>query len=416
MPRVRGPDEELAALLRISSVSAPDLLPADVAITLTRAGSTRTALYLADYELSGLHPLVIGADLHTSSKPRSMNGTLAGRCFQRQEVIATERPEGGWRVHAPVRERSERLGVIELDFPAVDDELLARCEDLGRLVGHLVHTAARYTDAIEMRRRQRNMSLTAEIQWDLLVPPLAFATREVAVAGVLEPAYEVAGDGFDYALNGDLLDVAVLDAMGHGLSSSLASALALSAARHGRRAGKDIVEIAASIDAAISTQFHGETFVTGHISRLDTATGRFRWVNAGHPNPLLVRAARVVGELRAEPCLPFGIGIRISEVGERVLEPGDIVLFYSDGATEARSATGEQFGDDRLISQIEQRLGAQAPLDEVLRRLVADVRAHRQGELEDDVTLVAVCWMPEPGPLTHVARGATGREDGSVRQ
>lgn len=411
MPRVSPSEKELGALLRMSSTNAPDLLPADLAITLSEAGSTRTALYLADYELTGLHPLMIGAELHTSTEPQSMNGTLAGRCFQRQEVIATERPGGGWRVHVPVRERSERLGVVELDFPGVHDELLARCEDLGRLLGHLVHTAARYTDAIEMRRRQQNMSLTAEIQWDMLVPPLAFATREVAVAGVLEPAYEVAGDGFDYALNGDLLDLAVIDAMGHGLSSALASALALSAARHGRRAGKDIVEIAMSIDDAISSQYNGETFVTGHISRLDTATGRFRWVNAGHPNPLLVRGGRVVGELRAQPCLPFGIGIRISEVGERVLEPGDVVLFYSDGATEARGANGEQFGDDRLISQIEQRLGAEAPLDEVLRRLVADVRAHRQGPLQDDVTLVAVCWMPKRGPLTHVAREAAGRED-----
>ncbi|GAC1517789.1 MAG: PP2C family protein-serine/threonine phosphatase [Acidimicrobiales bacterium] len=387
------PSRELADLLRVSSLSAPDLLPADVAIILQTAGCTRVALYLADYELVGLHPLEIGAALHTDGDARSIAGSVAGRCFQRQQVISAEQDGGGWRVYAPVRERAERIGVLEIDVPAVDDATLLLFEDCGRLVGHLVHTAARYTDAIEVRRRQQNMSLTAEIQWDLLVPPLTFITREVAVAGLVEPAYEVAGDGFDYALNGDLLDIAVLDAMGHGLGSSLASALALSAARHGRRAGNDIVEIALSIDAALTSQFHGEMFVTGHIARLDVATGRLRWVNAGHPEPLLIRGTRVVGELHAEPSLPFGLGIRVSDVGECVLQPGDRVFFFSDGATEAHAPGGEQYGNDRLVDQLEQHLGAGISLDEVLRRVVADVRCHRAAELEDDVTLVAVSWM-----------------------
>ena len=387
---------ELGDLLRVSSMSAPDLLPADVAITLQSAGCTRAALYLADYELVALHPLEIGAELHTDGDSRSIAASMAGRCFQRQQVLQAEQPDGGRRVYAPVRERAERLGVLEIDFPAVDDAILSLSEDCGRLVGHLVHTAARYTDAIENRRRQRHMSLTAEIQWDLLVPPLTFITHEVAVAGLVEPAYEVAGDGFDYALNGDLLDIAVLDAMGHGLGSSLASALALSAARHGRRAGNDIVEIALSIDAAIVSQFHGEMFVTGHIARLDTASGRIRWVNAGHPEPLLIRGTRVVGELHAQPCLPLGLGIRVSEVGECQLEPGDRIFFYSDGATEAHAPGGEQYGNDRLVRQLEQHLGAGISLDEVLRRVVADVRNHRADELEDDVTLVAVSWRPPP--------------------
>lgn len=384
---------ELGALLRVSSRTAPDLLPADVAITLQAAGSVGVALYLADYEMSALHVLEIGADLRTDAEPYAIVGTMAGRCYQRQEVVAAERPEGGWRVYAPVRERAERIGVLELDFPAIDDAILALCDDCGRLVGHLVHTAARYTDAIELRRRQRNMSLSAEIQWDLLVPPLTFVTREVAVAGIVEPAYDVAGDGFDYSLNGDVLDIAVLDAMGHGLGSSLASALALSAARHGRRAGSDIVEMALSVDVALSSQFDGEMFVTGHVARLDTSSGRLRWVNAGHPDPLLIRGTRVVGHLHAEPCLPFGLGIRVSDVGECQLEVGDRVLFYSDGATEARPPGGEEFGGDRLISDLEQHLGAGVPLEEVLRRVVGDIRGHRGVDLEDDVTLVAVSWM-----------------------
>ncbi|GAC1588881.1 MAG: PP2C family protein-serine/threonine phosphatase [Acidimicrobiales bacterium] len=386
----------ISELLQRSSLSAPDLLPADIALTLQSAGSTRASIFLADYELVDLHPLEIGAGLH-QHEPDSLPivGTLAGRCFQLQEVVVSSLPEGGWRVYSPLRERAARIGVLELDFAQVDDALLQLCEDLGRLAGHLLYTASRYTDSIESRRRQRNMSLSAEIQWDMLVPPLSFATRDVAIAGVLEPAYEVAGDGFDYALNGDMLDVVVIDAMGHGLRSSLASALALSAGRHGRRCGLDVVEMAIGIDGAIAAEFDGELFVTGHVGRLDTLTGHFRWVNGGHPDPIHIRGPKVLGPLHIDPCLPFGLGIQISDVGDCNLEPGDSILFYSDGATEARPAGGEQFGEDRLRNRIEQHLGSSAPLDEVLRRVVADVRHHRSDLLQDDVTLVGINWRPD---------------------
>ena len=66
------------------------------------------------------------------------------------------------------------------------------------------------------------------------------------------------------------------------------------------------------------------------------ATGDLRWVNAGHPPPLLLRGAKVVAELGCEPCFPLGLGIAITEIGDCRLQPGDRVLFYSDGAIEAR--------------------------------------------------------------------------------
>ena len=142
---------------------------------------------------------------------------------------------------APVRERAERIGVLELGFPSLEpderrDELLALADDLGLLVGHLTHTAGRYTDLIELRRRRRPMNLAAEMQWDLL-PPLSFSSPELAIAGLLEPAYFVAGDAFDYSLNGEMLGFAIIDAMGHGVNSTLASTLALGAFRYGRRRG-----------------------------------------------------------------------------------------------------------------------------------------------------------------------------------
>jgi serine phosphatase RsbU (regulator of sigma subunit) len=284
--------------------------------------------------------------------------------------------------------------VLEFGFAEINDELLELCDDLGRLVGHLVQTASRYTDLIELRRRRRPMNLAAEMQWDMLMPPLAFSSPEISVAGVLEPAYFVAGDAFDYSLNGELLGFAVLDAMGHGVHSTLASTLALGAFRHGRRRGLELAVIAEQIDDALVEQFDGECFVTAQLCQLDVGTGVLNSVNAGHPSPLLIRGAKVVGELTADPCLPLGLGIRMTEVGEWRLLPGDRVFFYSDGVIEARPTGGDQYGLDRLIDDLEEFLGGGLLVAEILRRLVRRVRDHRGGELMDDATLVFLEWLP----------------------
>jgi serine phosphatase RsbU (regulator of sigma subunit) len=148
------------------------------------------------------------------------------------------------------------------------------------------------------------------------------------------------------------------------------------------------------MDDALVEQFSSECFVTGHICELDVATGSFRWVNAGHPPPLLIRGSKVVAEMKAEPCLPLGLGIRIRQVGDYHLQPTDRILFYSDGVTEARPLGGQQFGVDRLIDAAEEFMGGSVPVAEVLRRLVRRLRDHRGGELADDATLVFLEWQP----------------------
>ncbi|MFN2606349.1 MAG: PP2C family protein-serine/threonine phosphatase [Acidimicrobiales bacterium] len=386
--------EIVSDLLRRASLTPPDLLAADIAAALSEAGGHHLVLYVVDYEQETLRPVALATDLLPDDPPDvKIEGTMAGRAFQRQEVLVTE-AEDGWRVWTPVRERAERIGVLELGFDAMDDDILRLAADLGLLVGHLVHTAGRYTDLIELRRRRRPMNLAAEMQWDMLLPPLGFTSPELAIAGLLEPAYLVAGDAFDYSLNGDVLDFAIFDAMGHGVNSALASTLALGAFRFGRRRQLGLTVVAELIDDALVQRFDQEEFVTGHVSQLDVGTGRFRWVNAGHPPPMLMRGHRVVAELGCEPCLPFGLGIDITEVGECVLRPGDRLFFYSDGVVEARPESGEQFGVANLRNALEQYSGAGLLAAEVLRRIARDLRAHRGAELSDDATLVFLQWQP----------------------
>jgi len=387
--------EIISDLLQRASLTPPDLLAADIAAALGDAGGHHLVLYVVDYEQETLQPVALASELLPEAPPGiRVEGTMAGRAFQRQEVLDAE-SEDGWRVWVPVRERAERIGVLELGFKAVDDEILRLAADLGLLVGHLVHTAGRYTDLIELRRRRRPMDLAAEMQWDMLLPPLGFTSPDVAIAGLLEPAYMVAGDAFDYSLNGDVLDFAIFDAMGHGVNSTLTSTLALGAFRFGRRRRFDLPVVAELIDDALLERFDQEEFVTGHVTQLDVGTGRFRWVNAGHPSPLLMRGSRVVAELDCEPCLPLGLGIDITEVGECVLQPGDQLLFYSDGVVEARPDAGDQWGIDNLRATLEQYSGSGLLAAEILRRIARDLRHHRGAELSDDATLVFLQWRPD---------------------
>jgi len=121
-------------------------------------------------------------------------------------------------------------------------------------------------------------------------------------------------------------------------------------------------------------------------------TGRLTWVNAGHPRPLLWRSGRPADDLYCETSLPLGMGYVPAEVAEVSLEPGDAVLFLTDGVIEARSPGGEFFGRDRLAQMwLEVGAGGQLPA-EVLRRLCHSILDHQEGRLQDDATLLLVVY------------------------
>ena len=235
------------------------------------------------------------------------------------------------------------------------------------------------------------MTLAAGMQWDLL-PPLTVRCAEALACGRLEPAYEIAGDAFDYAINDHHLHAAVFDGMGHCVESTLMTTLAVGAYRHARRGGESIEAMHASIDEAVSNHYHGEAFVTGALARLDILTGTLEWSNAGHPAPLLLRNGRVISELSCRPSLPFGLGGSSREVAAASLEPDDCVLFFTDGVVEGRSDSGDEFGVDRLADAWERQAATHAQPDEVLRRLVEEIVSYNAGGLRDDASLMLLSW------------------------
>jgi phosphoserine phosphatase RsbU/P len=175
----------------------------------------------------------------------------------------------------------------------------------------------------------------------------------------------------------------------------LAYTVAMVSIRAARRAGHGLYAQVAAADAALLEQFGADArFVTAIVAELNLDTGTLSYVNAGHPAPLLLRNSKFVKELGGGRRTPLGIRHTDPQIGEEILEPGDRLLLYTDGITEARDADGEMFGTGRLIEHAERHATEGLPAPETLRRLAHAVAAHHDGPATDDATLLLAHWSP----------------------
>jgi serine phosphatase RsbU (regulator of sigma subunit) len=384
---VTGKAGALEQVLREADAAAVDALPTVVSRALANVGVRAAVVYLLDYDVSLLLPAPGSLSLMASPEPQPLEDSLAGRACTHQELVETIE-DGVHTVWVPISQRFDCLGVLQLELDRLDDDLRGLCCDVGILLGHLLSTAHEYTDVYELLSRRRDMNLAAEMHWEVQ-PAMSYAGPRVRIAGGIEPAYEVGGDTFDYNINGDIVDFALLDAMGHGLEAALLSFQAVAAYRYGRRRRQSLAEIAATLEDTFVRQFGGDRFVTGILCRLDLRTGALGWVNAAHQPPLLLRDGRLLGELGGSPACPLGLALESDlEVHEATIEPGDSIVLYSDGVVEARSPSGDDFELDRLRTFLEHEAAQKAPPSTAVRHILEEIKAHSSGPLHDDATLV----------------------------
>ncbi|MEU0556747.1 PP2C family protein-serine/threonine phosphatase [Dactylosporangium sp. NPDC006015] len=165
-----------------------------------------------------------------------------------------------------------------------------------------------------------------------------------------------------------MLFFAIFDTAGHELRAGLGTTLVMSAIRAARRAGAGLDAMARAADQALEEHLAGLRFTTAVLAELDLASGCQRFINAGHPQPLLIRHGKEVRSLVSGRRMPLGLDDLQVEIAEEMLERGDRPLLFTDGITEARDRTGELFGTERLIDLV-QRTAGQRPAPEALRRL-----------------------------------------------
>ena len=307
---------------------------------------------------------------------------------------------GQWRVLAPVTERGEVIGLLELfvaDEP--DAETVDEIAVLAHVLAFVVIANRRHTDLYEWGQRTRPLSLSAEIQNGLLPGPQTCEAGAFTLAGWLEPAATIAGDTLDFNLARDALHLSVTDAMGHGVAAALNATLCVGSLRNSRNEGATLLEQVRLTNTALaehSARSALEDFVTGLIGRLDLRTGSMDLVNAGHVAPYLARGSEVTAiDLPADP--PLGLfpdtTYRASPLG---LEPGDRLVLVTDGMLERKAAGIDLPSAIRGTRSLHPREAVRAMADRALEATGQD--------LSDDATVLCLDW-----------HGGHGRDRASVQ-
>lgn len=283
--------------------------------------------------------------------------------------LATASPELLAPVIDPLRER------VQLLAEAVADR------DRGRTL-----TTAPPSGRID--RLQDEVRLAQDLQRSIL-PEAAPEIPGLAVAHLYRPSSEVGGDFFDYyTVESNRLLVAVGDASGHGLDSSMVSSMAKSALFTHVAAGRPLDATMSEMNRMMHATLGRRRLMSLALVEIDPTAHRLRWVNAGQIFPIVRRR----GEVRELEQPGYPLGVRAGskfEIAEETLEPGDLLLLLTDGYVEAVNPTGEPYGWHRLERQL--RDLDTANIEQLVTELAEDLWSYLDGEPpRDDVTLVAI--------------------------
>ena len=327
---------------------------------------------------------------------------LAGTVYE--QVLRTQQPDiraigDGARMVVPVTDRGDAIGLLELDLPRYpSDRAVADVRTAAHALAYVVIAARRHTDVFEWGQRSTPFALAAEIQRRLLPASYTCEAGQFTLAGWLEPASTVGGDTFDYTLDRECLQLSITDAVGHQVAAALLATLLVGSLRNGRRRGMDVGEQARYANDSLAENAAPGQFVTGQLLRVDLHTGAAGIVNAGHVLPLRLRDGKVEEvELRIEP--PFGVVPGKSfEVQPFSLEPGDRIIFLTDGMQERNA----------VHLDVAQALVDTAGLHprEVVHALGAAVLNETGGDLRDDATMICLDWYGGPPRGRSTEQGA----------
>lgn len=288
------------------------------------------------------------------------------------------------------RKRGALLGVIYLDsrriaaFSAMDRQIL---DALGMEAASILDNARLVAREHERQRLEQELAIARDIQQALL--PHGFTGfPHLAVTGVHSPCHEVGGDYFDvFPLSDGRVAFLIADVSGKGLGAALLTTM-LQGALSGMSIGADPVKVFNHINRFLCRHAEVGRYATLFIGML-APDGGFEYIKAGHPSPLLLRKGEI-SELYAEGSFPVGLVPEAEYTAARLqLEPGDTLVLFSDGVTEAEDPDRRLFE----VSGLSKALDGlhDAPLETLQQSVLESVRSFTRGANQsDDLTLLVV--------------------------
>ncbi|MFQ5844612.1 MAG: PP2C family protein-serine/threonine phosphatase [Planctomycetota bacterium] len=400
--------DTVAAVSRNHDLDALMRSIVDKAIAVT--GAERGLLLLTAE--NGKLEVVVARDREGQTLPKSVkhSRSVPQKVFESGEAVTLMDAAGGDNVAlgqsiidlrllsvmcTPLSTAEENFGVLYVDSKATNQEFARADLDLFRTLGSqcaLAMQNARGLQAyLDKQQLQQSLLIARDIQTGML-PKEGLRYERFEVAGFNRACEETGGDYFDYVpLRPDRLALVIGDVSGHGIGAALFMTTARALLRAFAYKEADPAVVVGSVNDFLERDMPAGSFMSLFFGELDTATGEFRYSSAGHtPAVVYRRGAGSLEELgKTGPALGVIEGARYGAGEIRPLEPGDLLLLYTDGLPEAMNPDRELFGLDRaknLLVGLQER-----PAAEIVQQLVRAVGEFSRREvLEDDLTLVVV--------------------------
>jgi len=298
------------------------------------------------------------------------------------------------------------FGIIYADSPLSDarftEDHLKVLTTLSSVAAIRVENARLTEEQMERERLEREQQVASEIQQRFL-PASAPHVEGYELQGISFPCYEIGGDYYDFIQREDgNMVVALGDVSGKGTAAALLMS-SLHAAIHAQSDAHDsIVSTIQAVNKYLTESIPPNRFVTLFYAELNPELGRLTFLNAGHNPPLIVHAGGTMEQL-ASGGLPLGIMADAEfREGRTQLLPGDVLVIYSDGVSEAVNPTGEEFGPTRLYEVVARNLDASA--SGIRDRIESALTKFCQGTpAADDITLVIVKRLAEVAEVSAAA-------------
>jgi len=404
-PSPTGLEKCFRLMLRLfTDASLPDACESIIDIVEASVPFDRCFLILFDDSLKDRLRIVARRDRRGTTSQVIISTTILNRVAGSREAVLVsargpETTESFIRSNAssalcmPLVIAGKAIGVIYLDrlLPA-SPFTAADIDGLGPLAGVIALKIEnlRLIDAqIALRMNKKEMGLAKSIQEGFL-PKGALSLPGWSVEGATAMCQEVGGDYFDFLIprEGELFLV-IGDISGKGLAASLYMAAVRSALHAHLEGDLPVPVLMARLERNIRSTFRSDHFLTLFVGKIEMATGRITYSNAGHPPPLVHRPGGPLEELEVtDPALnlatPEEYGTRIA-----VLEPGDTLFLYTDGLIEEAGPGGDRFGRDRLAACFEGCAGEGLPA--IRKKVFDEVEGFARAEGPGDDRTILLC-------------------------
>ena len=260
----------------------------------------------------------------------------------------------------------------------------------------LIDTIRRHVESGQLARRSSRLNTERARELDdaraiqeRLIPQSIPQAHGHSIAARWEPARTVGGDYYDVVSFGDdLMALCIGDVSGKGMPAALLMSNFQAAVRAHACKTLEPAALCATLNEVVAANTESDRFISFFYAVLDASSRKLTYANAGHNAPILMRADGRIARLEQGGYVLGPLAGAAYEQGEISIEPGDRVVMFTDGVTEARDAGGEEFGDDRLIELLvkSREMDAAGLKEQLFDALVK----FTSGKFDDDVTIVAL--------------------------